>query len=460
MDRRPDRSLRAAGVALLLTALLAAVKLAAWGLTGSLAVLSQALDSLVDIVSLGLVFLAVRIASKPADATHHYGHAKAENLAAFTQTLVLGAVVLGVVIESVHRLATAPPEIHGAPFAIALMALSALIDVGRARLLTRAARAEGSDALEAGALNIVGDIGTAFVALVSLVLVRRGIEQADAIGALLVAAAVTVAGVRLGKRSVDVLMDRAPGAPVEAIAAATKAAPGVAETRRVRVRSSGHKLFADVTVAAGRTASLERAHDIAEGVERQIERVAPGADVVVHVEPAPETTGLVERVQAAASRVDGVHEVHNVSVSSLGQQGGPLRVALHAKAMAGLSLQEAHNLSDAVERSVQGELGGGVRVDTHIEPLEGAATARDVTASRPDLVEAVRRIALAQPVVTDCHEVLVTAQRDGMISVVAHVRGRPELPLAAIHDASTRIEQAIHSEDEEVGPVLIHFEPD
>ena len=82
-----------------------------------------------------------------------------------------------------------------------------------------------------------------------------------------------------------VLMDRAPRTPTEAIERAAASAPGVTETRRVRVRSGGDKLFADVTVAAGRTTSLERAHDIAESVETAIEAVAPGTDVVVHVEP-------------------------------------------------------------------------------------------------------------------------------------------------------------------------------
>jgi divalent metal cation (Fe/Co/Zn/Cd) transporter len=268
-----------------------------------------------------------------------------------------------------------------------------------------------------------------------------------------------VAAVRLGKRSVDVLMDRAPQAPLEAIAAATTAAAGVAETRRVRVRGSGKQLFADVTVAAGRTASLERAHDIAESVEREIERALPGTDVVVHVEPVAETSDIVERVQAAASRTEGVHEVHNVSVHALAESGGNrLRVTLHAKAMPGLSLEEAHDLSDAIERSVREEVGGDARVDTHIEPLESTALGRDVTAARQDIVRAVTEAALREPEIVDCHEVVVTSG-GGELSVVAHVRGEGDLPLARMHEASTRIENAIHVAHPEVGPVLIHFEP-
>jgi cation diffusion facilitator family transporter len=453
-----ERSERAALVALALTVFLAAAKLWVWASTGSLAVLSQALDSTLDIVLLGLVFYGVRVAHKPADREHQYGHAKAENLVAFTQTLVLVVIVGFVVREALLRVGE-PPEASAPLYAMALLAGSALVDVLRVRLLLSAARAEGSDALRAGALNLLVDIGTVIVAVVSLVLQRAGIDDADAIGGLVIALAVLAAAWRVGTRSVDVLMDRAPAREADAIEAAAARAQGVSEARRVRVRKSGGQVFADVTVAAGRTASLERAHDIAEEVEKEIERVAPGSDVVVHVEPIAETSGLVERVQAAASRVDGVHEVHNIFVHAFGADGREkLHVTLHAKANPGTSLKEAHVLSDAVERAVAVELGGSARVDTHIEPLEPTAAGRDVTVERQDLVADVRRLALHEDNVTDCHEILVT-DAGGVLSVVAHVRGRGDLPLSRIHDASQRIEKSLHADHPEVGPVLIHFEP-
>jgi cation diffusion facilitator family transporter len=454
-----SRAEKVAGAALALTGVLAALKFAAWAATGSLAILSQALDSLVDIIALALVFLAVRIAGKPADAQHHYGHAKAENLAAFTQTLLLGVLLTGVVVEALGRLMRPASQIEVGGLAIVLMAVSAAVDILRVRFMTAAGRTERSEALRAGALNLAGDVGTALVALASLILVRAGIESADALGAIVVAVVVAVAGWRLGKRSVDVLMDRAPGAPVHAIEAAASAASGVAETRRVRVRGNEGRVFADVTVAAGRTTSLERAHDIASSVEREIERAVPGADVVVHVEPTSETSELVERAQAAASRAQGVREVHNVSVHSLQEERGTeLRVSLHAKVPPGLSVGEAHELSDAIEARVAQELGANVRVDTHLEPLSPTSVARDVTAERPDVVELTREVATAEPDVVDCHEVLVT-ETGSRLSVVAHVHGRFDLVLDALHSASERIEKAIQVRAPEIAAVLLHFEP-
>lgn len=452
------RAERVALAALIVTVVLTGTKLLVWGLTSSLAVLSQALDSALDIVALGLVWMGVRIAAKPADESHHYGHGKAENLAAFVQTVLLGLIVLFVAWQALAELGGGT-SVEVPWYALALFGASAAVDVVRVRLLVRTAREENSVALQAGALNLATDVGTVAVVLVSLALTRIGVGWADPVGSLLVVLAVGVAAIRLGRRSVDVLMDRAPIDPATAIEAAAAATPGVTETRRVRVRAAGNRLFADVTVAAGRTTSLERAHDIAEAVEHEIELVAPGADVVVHVEPVSETTGFVERVQAAASRTEGVHEVHNVSVHAFSEGGQQkLLVTLHAKVRPGIPLEEAHDLSERVEAAVARELGPNVRVDTHIEPLEPTSFGRDVTGSREDLVASIRAIALREPDVLDCHEILITSTGAGL-SAVAHVRGRATLPLDRIHDASVRIENAVRAEHGEIGSIVIHFEP-
>ncbi len=455
----PGAAPKAVLLALGVTALLGVLKLIVWLRTSSLALLSQAVDSGLDLVALVLLYFAVRLAGRPADESHHYGHAKAENLAAFTQMVVLTLVVAGIAWEAIGRLVGPSSAVQAPGYALALLALSIVVDAVRVVLLRRTARAEGSEALRAGALNFATDIGTAVVALVSLLLVRAGLPRADAAGGLLVGAAVLVAAWRLARRSIDVLMDRAPRDPAGAITAAASGAPGVAETRRVRVRSSGKQLFADVTVAAGRTSSLERAHDIAEGVEREIARVVPGADVVVHVEPTSETSSHVERAQAAASRTEGVYEVHNVIVHAFRESGRErLHVTLHAKVGALTSLGEAHELSERIEEAVVEELGDEARVDTHLEPLETTTFGTDVTGQRRDIVDTVRQVAEAETDVLDCHEVLVIGA-SGRLDITAHVRGRVDLPLARIHAASERIELAIRREVSEAGVVLIHFEP-
>lgn len=459
--RRPGAAQRAALVSLVVTLVLLVLKFIVWGMTGSLAVLSQAFDSLLDVVALILVFLGVRLAAMPADESHHYGHAKAENLAAFAQTLLIGVFVAGISLEAIRRLfADGGTPVETPSYALVLLGVSVVVDGWRVAFLLRTARRERSDALRAGALNIAGDLATALLAIAALVLVRAGVRDADAFGAILVSVIVGIAAYRLARRSMDVLMDRAPIARLRAIEEAVTKATGVAEARRVRVRGTGEQLFADITVAAGRTTSLERAHDISDAVEREVELAVPGTDVVVHVEPAATQGDLVERVQAAASRAADVHEIHNVLIHAFDDGGRhKLHVTLHAKVDPVFSLREAHDLADEIESAVSKDLGEAVRVDAHIEPLQPTSLGQDVTEESSALVGSVTEIAEAEEDIIDCHEVLVTKTRSGL-DVIAHVRGSADLPLAGIHDASTRIEKHIHRAHPEVGSVLIHFEPE
>src|SRR5918992_3844749 len=163
MDWTLREAERAALAALVVTVLLSLAKLAVWIATSSLAVLSQAVESAFDIVALVLMLLAVRIAVRPADASHHYGHGKAENLAAFTQTIILLVIVGGIVVEAISRLGGAPAPVEAPWYALALLGLSAVVDAFRVSVLLRAARSEGSEALKAGAVEFPPDIRPAIV---------------------------------------------------------------------------------------------------------------------------------------------------------------------------------------------------------------------------------------------------------------------------------------------------------
>lgn len=235
--------------ALAVTVCLAVAKAAVGFATDSLAILSQALDSVLDVVWLGMVYVAVRIARRPADRSHHFGHAKAENLVAFAETLLLIVALTAVVAEALNRLVDLGPP-PAAPWgAFAVLGVSAVVDAGRGAVLLGAARAERSQALEAGALHVAGDVGSALLAMGSVALATRGLAWADAAGAVVIAVVVGYGAVKVARRAVDVLMDRAPQETVGKIEAAAAGTPGVAEARRVRVRGEHGRLFADVTVA-------------------------------------------------------------------------------------------------------------------------------------------------------------------------------------------------------------------
>jgi cation diffusion facilitator family transporter len=446
---------RVALVSLVAAIGLVTAKLAAGLASGSLAILSEAAHSGLDAAATGLAYFAVRIASRPPDADHPYGHGRAENIFAMLETAALFALSIFLGYKAIQRLVEGA-EVEATWYGFAVIILSILVDASRARVLRSAGRRYASPALQADSLHFTADLMTSAMVLAGLIFVALGYPAADAVGGLGVATFVAVASIRLGRRSFDVLMDRAPVGAMEDIEAAAEAVEGVAEVRRVRVRYVGGQPQSDVVVAISRTLPLETAHKVTEEVERVIGRLHPGADVVVHVEPVADERLITEQVMSIAAREPNVRQVHNVFVAS---QPDGIHVTLHAKFPARMSLGEAHSIAERLESSIASEISEVVRVDTHLEPLEAPAeTGADVTRDHEALVKWATALAEGEPEVENCHEVVIT-ESDGGLSVVMHCEAAPGLSVEAVHEASTRIESAVHRAWSEVERVTVHFEP-
>lgn len=449
------RAERVALVSLIAAIGLVAAKTIAGLASGSIAVLSEAVHSGVDAAATGLAYLTVRIASRPPDKDHPYGHDKAENVFALLQAA--GLIVLALVIawEAVTRLQSGT-EVSATWYAFGVIALSIAVDLSRAIVLRRAGRLYRSPALVSDAFNFTADLFTSSAVLVGLVFVSLGYARADAIGGLLVSLVVAGASIRLGKRSVDVLMDRAPAGVPERIRAATRGVAGVAGVRRVRVREIGGRIQTDVVVSISRTVPLERAREVTEEVERVIHEIEPEADVIVQVEPVADERAIAERVTSIAAREPEVSQVHNVHVTA---QPDGLHITLHAKFPDTMALGRAHEISERLEAEIAAEIPGVARVDTHLEPLEGARSrGADVTARKQDLVAWAKQIAERQSEVQNCHEVIIT-ESDGRLSLVMHCEAATGLSVSNVHGAATRIENEIHAGRPEIDRVTVHFEP-
>jgi cation diffusion facilitator family transporter len=278
----------AAGLSIASNSILIALKLAAGAITGSIAILTEAIHSAIDLVASVIAFFSVRKADEPADADHPYGHEKVENLAAAIEgTLILiGAGVI--IFEATRRLASGA-DVETLWVGIAVVGFSALANVGISRFLYRRAAALDSPALEADAAHLRTDAMTSAGVLVGLVIVEvTGIVEFDSIVALMVAVAIVVAGIRILTRSSRVLVDEAP--PPEELdrieaAIASARAPEVAGYHKLRARRAGSRRHIDLHLQFRSGTTLERAHALAHQVRAAIESEFPTADVLIHVEP-------------------------------------------------------------------------------------------------------------------------------------------------------------------------------
>lgn len=278
----------AAALSIASNSILIALKLAAGAITGSIAILTEAIHSLIDLVASVVAFASVRKADEPADAGHPYGHQKVESLAAAIEGMLI-LVGAGVIVYEATRRLVIGSEIDALGLGLGVVGFSIVANLVVSGLLARKAREHESAALEGDAAHLRADAFTSAGVLGGLALVElTGVVAFDSITALIVAAAIVVAGVRILRRSSGVLVDEAlPDAEMDRIEAAIAKArtAEVAGYHKLRARRAGRQRYIDLHVQYRSGTTLERAHELTHDLRDAIEAAVPGSEVLIHAEP-------------------------------------------------------------------------------------------------------------------------------------------------------------------------------
>jgi cation diffusion facilitator family transporter len=436
-----------------LTVAKAAVGLA----TGSLAILSEAAHSLLDLAATLMTYFAVRISGKPADAEHHYGHGKVESVSALAETALL-FLLSGVVIwEALQRLLGGHGHlVEATRWAFLVMAASIVIDFFRARVLYRVAAETSSEALEADALHFGSDMWSSAAVLVGLGAVALGYTFADSLAAIAVAVFICIAGWRLGRRTIDTLTDTAPAGAASKIAAKLARIPGIVAIERLRARQSGGVLFVDLVVAVSRTLPLDRVAALKDRIVQTVREDSPRAEVTVTTEPrALDDETVVERVMVIAR--NRALAVHHVTVHSIGPR---LAISLDLEVDGTLSLGAAHEIASGLEAAIRDELGPAVEVETHIEPMEPPdVSGRDAAPQRlAEVTAALKDIAPRIGLLGEIHDVRVREDDAGEI-VNFHCMVDAAAEVATAHHKVDGLERALQQRFPSIRRVIGHAEP-
>ncbi len=278
----------AAALSIASNSVLIALKLAAGAITGSIAILTEAVHSLIDLVASVVAYVSVRKADEPADAEHPYGHEKVESLAATIEGMLI-LVGAGIIVYEATNQLVEGTELDRLGIGIAVMAFSVVANLGVSTVLSRQAKAHESPALEGDAAHLRTDALTSAGVLFGLGVVElTGNTAFDSVTALIVAAAIVWAGIRIIRRSSGVLVDETlPEGELDRIEAAIASArtPEVAGYHKLRARRAGSRRHIDLHVQYRSGTSLELAHALAHRMRASIEAEISMADVLIHVEP-------------------------------------------------------------------------------------------------------------------------------------------------------------------------------
>jgi cation diffusion facilitator family transporter len=377
---------KVAFISILAAIVLVGIKLVVGVVTGSLGILSEAAHSALDFGAALITYFAVRVSGKPADLEHHYGHGKVESLSALAETFLLLVTCFWIIYEAIRRTFFHTVEVEVTSFSFIVMVVAIIINYWRYKALSKTARKYHSQALEADALHFSSDIYSSFVVIAGLIFTKVGFPVGDSIAALGVALLVIAASYRLGKRTLDVLMDRAPEGLKQEIEKMVEKVPGVSECSRLRIRRSGPQVFVDMNISLDRNTNLEEAHRIASEVERNIRSILPETDIVVHTEPANGLNFIDRKIDLTETakwsqdqeakqiiketlneHIGDFIEFHELTFQR--KRGIPL-INLHLVLPKNIKIEDAHRFCDHLEEDIKKRLGES-EIVIHVEPCDG-----------------------------------------------------------------------------------------
>ena len=447
---------RAALISIFASTGLVVTKFAVALITGSLALLVEALHSLMDLGATVITYFAVRWSDRPADGSHHYGHGKIESLAALFEVALLFALAIYATVEGVSRLISdAPSDVTASPLAIGILLISIVIDFFRARALQATASKTSSQALEADSLHFVSDMWASIAALAGLIGIASGFAKADAVAALAVAVIIVWISYELFIRTIKTLLDEAPAGSADLIERIAAETSGVVRVSRVRLREVGATTFCEISVDVPRNLPLPRVEQIKQNIRSATAKAFPKADLSILTEPvALQDESIAEKVMMIAARQHVF--IHHLTVQ---QKGDQIAIGLDLEIDENMQLAKAHDIATRLETAIVDDFGPETEVETHLEPLESFFEITPASIEAAAAMErSVQKLAAEFPPLTNIHDLRLRESRAGKI-VILHCHVPGALSVRDVHFAVDGLERKLREQHPDLVRVVIHAEP-
>lgn len=436
-------------------------------ITGSLGVLSEALHSALDLCAALVTLFAVKLSDKPADSQHHYGHGKIESFSALIETILLLITSVWIIYEAIDKLFFAKSvELTGVGWGILVVVVSIVVNISRAKVLMKAAKEHGSQALKADALHFSTDVWSSAVVIVGLVCVWAGdafhipfLKYADPVAALGVAALVIKVSMKLGRETIDVLLDAAPKGMKEAIEEEVGSVAGVLQIADIRIRPSGAVNYIDISVGIDPNQSQKAVHHIVHELRERISNKIPRCDIVVGTFPA-NIGGIVDlnmnhALEAIITQVPNCANVHNIHVYEL---GGKKKITAHVELTENLTLKESHELSHRISDLVQASIPGVDYVNLNFQRAQQGVQTEEITATQQKLAQDIKATVKKIRSDVDCHDIQLYKSDSG-VSVFLHCSVPEDYKMDKLEEISGNVKTGLKRALPVLEHIHIHFEP-
>ena len=421
-------------------------------ISNSLALITDGIHALLDSVVTMVLLLAARMAMKPADAEHTYGHGKIESLGGMIGGIAIFLIACFFIYESIHRLQSPPPVILPGLFAIVAGLYTIGIDIFRIGLLRKSIKKIGGATLKADFYHAFMDLGSTLVAIVGIILVSYGLYFGDFVAALILGGLLAVLSIKLVYKTALDLTDIISPELVKNVKEIAISTDGVINAEPILMRRSGETIFADITISLRGDTSFDKAHEISNNVEANIKNEISNSAITVHFEPNWQDVPLDAKILEIAKGVEGVKDVHNVSTHrTKGKTFSNLHVMVDRK----MDLLSAHKISEVIEEEIHKNIPEIEHATIHLEPFvkipENFNLEDKVTENQ------IKRILEKYSEIKKIGRI-VSLNFENILKIDIDCSFDKKLSIEKVHDLTSEIEHIIREEIDDA-VITIHPEP-
>lgn len=439
---------------ILVSIFLVIIKVAVACFTNSIGVFSEALNNGLDLVTVLVTYMTIRISTRPADKDHTYGHGKYENLSAFLEIAIISALSFFIIYKSIQRIIY-KVVLNLNWYVFLILIISIFLNIIRVFYIGRAARKYNSFAFKANFLNYSSDILSSIIVIIGLFIAKAGIYAADPIASIIVSVIILTFSLRLSSRIVRNLLDYIPKEVTDKVMGILKEIPEIKSVDKLKIHEVGNIKFINLEICLKNNLYLSQVENIKEKIKNKISSGVPYSEIILETKSLSTEENIEAYVKEIILNQPYVKDIHNIYIYNVDNY---IDISIHIELNRYLKLGETEKLTKVTEDKIKEKIGNIRSVYIHIEDARSGEDWNDITKKSEKLISNIKKEISSHVNPETCHKFTIL-EKEGLYNLAFHCRLKKSLDVKKAHSIVTKIEDDIKKKFENISEISIHVEP-
>lgn len=440
---------------ILVSIFLVIIKVAVAYFTNSIGVFSEALNNGLDLVTVLVTYMAIRISTRPADKDHTYGHGKYENLSAFLEIVIISALSFFIIYKSIQRIIYKNFVLNLNWYVFLILIISIFLNIIRVFYIGRAARKYNSFAFRADFLNYSSDILSSIIVIIGLFMANAGIYVADPIASIIISVIILTFSLKLSIRIVGNLLDYIPKEVTDKVMEILKEIPEIKSVNKLKIHEVGNIKFINLEICLKNNLYLSQVENIKEKIKNKISSGVPYTEIILETKSLPTKDNIEAYVKEIILNQPYVKDIHNIYIYNVDNY---IDISIHIELNKYLKLEETEKLTKVTEDKIKKKIGYIRSVYIHIEDARSGEDWNDITKESEKLISNIKKEISSHVNPETCHNFTIL-EKEGSYNLAFHCRLKKSLDVKKAHFIVTKIEDDIKKKFENISEISIHVEP-